>query len=122
MAKGQQRNLKKKAFWRGVVGRFAKCGLTIRRFCAQERVSEPAFYFWRRVIRERDQRQPVAPAFVPVVLREELEASNGTGIVIEVKGGPRSMTLRLPTTMPMGQVAELVGAIDAVPTTAENRA
>ena len=52
MAKRQQRDPKREALWRGVLARFDTSGLTVRRFCAQERVTEPSFYAWRRVIRD----------------------------------------------------------------------
>jgi hypothetical protein len=116
MAKGQQRNLKREAFWRGALERFGKSGLSVRRFCARERVSEPCFYSWRRVIQERD-REPKrgGPAFLPVLVRNDVTGQGGGGIVIEVCGGPRSVALRLPPAMPVGQVAELVRAIEAAP-------
>jgi hypothetical protein len=127
MAKGQQRDLKREAFWRGTLARFGSSGLSVRRFCARERVSEPCFYSWRRVIQERD-REPKRgrPAFLPVLVHDDVTGQGGGGIVIEVCGGPRSVALRLPPAMPVGQVAELVRAIEAAPTpgrvTAEARA
>ena len=111
MAKGQQRDLKREAFWRGVLARFGASGLNVRGFCARERVTEPSFYTWRRVIRERDREpQRGGPAFLPLVVRDD---QSGPGIVIEVRGGPRSVAMRLPPAMPVGQVAELVHAIEA---------
>jgi hypothetical protein len=79
-------------------------------------VSEPCFYSWRRVIQERD-REPKrgGPAFLPVLVRNDVTGQGGGGIVIEVCGGPRSVALRLPPAMPVGQVAELVRAIEAAP-------
>jgi hypothetical protein len=118
MAKGQRRDPKLEAFWRGVLGRFDKSGLSVRGFCRREKLSEPAFYAWRRVIRQRDaQRKTDAPAFVPVVVRDE-PAVRDDAITIEWPGG---RTLRLPLTIAADRLAELVRAVESIPV-AEARA
>lgn len=38
----------KQLYWREMIDRQAGSGLSVRRFCAAERVSEPSFYAWRR--------------------------------------------------------------------------
>jgi transposase len=38
--------------WRGIVGRQAKSGLSIREFCAKEEISQASFYAWRRRLRQ----------------------------------------------------------------------
>jgi hypothetical protein len=117
MAKGQQRDPKREAFWRGALARFNSSGLSVRGFCARERLSEPSFYGWRRVVGQRDgERKRTPPAFVPVMVGEERNATD-SGITVEVghAAGARAVTLRLPAALPMGQVAELVRAIAAVP-------
>jgi hypothetical protein len=38
-------------------------GLSVRAFCAEQRVSEPSFYVWRRTLAQRDA---AAVRFVPV--------------------------------------------------------
>ena len=119
MAKRQPRDSKREAYWRGVMTRFGKSDLTVRGFCAQERVSEPSFYAWRRVIRERDAEARVAqPAFVPVVMGEEPGGNHDAGLAIELRGGH---VLRLPATVPMRQVAELIHAMETTPSTPEDR-
>lgn len=67
MAKQQQRDLNLEAFWRGAMKRLDKSGLTARAFCDHERLSEPSFYAWRRMIRQRDA-EVSEPAFLPVVV------------------------------------------------------
>jgi hypothetical protein len=126
MAKGQQRDPRREAFWRGVMRRFGESGLTVRAFCAGERLSEPSFYAWRRVFRRRDAERtaPGALAFVPVVVDVPVAVDDaepgrlaGAGIEIEVRGdgcgGLGCCILRLPAALPIRQVAELVGAIAA---------
>ena len=101
MAKGQQRDLKREAYWRSVMTRFGKSGVSVRGFCARERLSEPSFYAWRRILQQRDA-EPQRPAFVPVVVHEGGTGHGDTGLVIELRGG---RALRLPTALPIAQVA-----------------
>lgn len=61
--RGVGRDRGKERFWRGVLRQWRRCGLSVREFCAEVGVSEPSFYFWRRVLGERDQerQQKLAP-------------------------------------------------------------
>lgn len=120
MARQQQRDSKREVHWRGVMKRFGRSGLTARAFCAREKLSEPSFYHWRRVLRQRDAEQaapgalPGAPAFVPVVVSDAV-AEHGAGVEIEVRGDGslHSCVVRLPAALPMRQLAELVHVITA---------
>lgn len=51
------RDPKREQFWRNTLARFARSGLNIRDFCHRHRLTETAFYFWRREIAARD-REP----------------------------------------------------------------
>lgn len=53
MAKSK-RSVEKEQFWRLVLEEHQRSGLSVRRFCQREGVSEPSFYAWRREIRQRD--------------------------------------------------------------------
>jgi hypothetical protein len=49
--------------WRDRVGRQAVSGLSIRQFCAQERIATASFYVWRRRLKsgaDAAGRPPVA--------------------------------------------------------------
>ncbi len=107
-----KRDATKEAFWRDAIRRQAGSGLSVREFCRKHGLSEPSFYERRRPYQERDDRQPAAPAFVPVIVRDERPAvpASEMGIVIELRGG---RLLRLPGSMPAGRVAELVRALEA---------
>ena len=114
-----QRDPARERFWREALRRRKASGLTIRAFCTKEQLAETAFHAWRRILRERDaerrQDRPAAPApaFVPVVVREdrrEPEGQPGERIVVELRGG---RAMRLPASMPAEQVARLVHAIEA---------
>jgi hypothetical protein len=112
MAKNK-RDLAREARWRGLLAAQRKSGLSVRAFCARERVTEPSFYAWRREIGLRDQEKAGAAmqssAFVPVMV-----AGNGAGqeeqVTIEVRGG---RVLHVPATLPAARVTELVRAVEA---------
>src|SRR5438128_1804326 len=108
MARGAARIRKREAIWRQVVRGHARSGMSIRAYCAQNRVKEPAFYWWRSELARRDAGKPRrrAAAFVPVMVHSPLDRVDG--MTIELRGG---RMLRLPA-MPMGQVAELVRALE----------
>jgi transposase-like protein len=102
----QRRDPEREAFWRGALKRFDGSGLSVRAFCQRERLTESAFYAWRRTIRQRDgakpaKRSPPAPRFMPVRLGEvapRVEAS----IAIEFAG---RRVLRLPESTPIERLA-----------------
>jgi len=43
--------------WRELLERQAGSGLSIRRFCASEGISEPSFYTWRRRLRQGQDKE-----------------------------------------------------------------
>jgi len=131
MARGKRRDPQREVFWRGVLGKFTSSGLSVRAFCRREGLSEPSFYAWRRVLRQRNAQTPprqarrarkpnqAAPAFVPVVLRD-VAAGPATNhpdarITVELRGG---RLLHLPSTIPAERLAELIRAVESVETLA----
>lgn len=113
-----QRDAKKEAAWRDAIRRQAGSGVSVREFCRRHRLSEPSFYERRRTYRERDARRPAAPpAFVPVIVRGDrpAAATPEAGLLIELRGG---RLLRLPGSMSVARVAELVRALEAAEATA----
>ena len=106
----RQRNLRLEARWRELVARQSKSGLGVRGFCRRERVTESAFYAWRRELRLRGQEKPPSkPAFVPVMLPPVTSAEGDGQIIIELRGG---RVLRLPPALPLARITELVGAVE----------
>ncbi len=108
-----RRNAKKEAQWRGRVERQEASGLSVRKFCRDESISENSFYAWRRELRLRDQQQssvterqsPASPEranateFIPVKLLESpsagmLELVHPLGYLLRVDGevDPRSLS------------------------------
>ena len=114
---------KRENFWRDVLARFGTSGLSVRAFCRQERLSEPAFYAWRRTIAQRDgqatsrrasprhsaRQQPKPPAFLPLVMRDGLVPLPTPAVCIELRGG---RTLRLPESIEAERLAAIVHALE----------
>jgi len=103
---GTERELR----WREMVNRQAESGLSIREFCANEEVSEPSFYAWRKKFRERQneaadarkpRRSPDDPdsrdLFVPLELidsAETLEVVHPLGYRVRIIGDVNPSALR----------------------------
>jgi hypothetical protein len=123
MAKGQRRHGAKRdpkleAFWRGVLDRFGKCDLSVRGFCRREKLSEPSFYAWRRIIQGRGAGRPKGrrrpgpcTPFVPVLVRDEPRPVHDSAITVE---WPCGRALRVPLTIASERLAELARAIESV--------
>ena len=113
MARRGQRDLAKERFWRRMLQRWQRCRLSIRDFCAQQHLSEPSFYGWRRTLAQRDpkatttaaaRQRPAAappaprPTFVPVqvvsVPSPALELVLRNGRLLRVPPGFDAATLR----------------------------
>jgi transposase-like protein len=109
----QRRDPEREAFWRGALKRFDGSGLSVRAFCQRERLTESAFYAWRRTIAQRDgdRRQrgtPGRPSFLP--LRVTHHAAPDSSISIELAGG---RVLRLPDSTSPERLAALIHALEA---------
>ena len=72
MAKTNQRDKNKEAFWRETVKAYKASGQTVRAFCRQRHLSEPGFYSWRRelLLRAREPHRE-SPTFAAVTLRTD---------------------------------------------------
>jgi hypothetical protein len=87
MSKINQRNNRKERFWRRMMRQWGRSGLSIRAFCAEQQISEPNFYAWRRTIAQRDAEMP---CFVPVqVVSEADSVATPEGSSLELVLSPR---------------------------------
>ena len=68
------RSAEKERFWRRQVAGQAASGLSIRKWCRRERLSEPSFYAWRRELARRD-RSPRSATTVREVATTTAQAS-----------------------------------------------
>jgi hypothetical protein len=119
-----ERDSGKERFWRGAIKGQASSAISVREFCRRERLTESAFYAWRRTIAERDRQRAGAkqrPAFLPMVLSESAtfgDRLNGdAAIEITLAGG---RILRLPVFTAPQRLAEIVRALDATITDAQD--
>jgi hypothetical protein len=93
MGKGAARDLKKESAWRRRLGQHADSGQSVRAWCREHRVTETAFYWWRRELARRDrQRQPSArrdASFVPVHVTDGPAREGNPQIEIVLTDGRR---------------------------------
>lgn len=106
----KQRDVSKERFWRSALKRQANSGLSVRAFCQREQLTESAFYAWRRTVAERngEAKPQRAPAFLPMMVTDR--SAHSESIELKLAGG---RILRLPETMPVDRLAELVQALEA---------
>ena len=72
-------------YWRTVLARWRRSGLSARAFCRAEGVNEAQFYWWRRKL---GPAGPGTPAFVPVHVVTEQDGQPATrGIEIVLANG-----------------------------------
>jgi hypothetical protein len=76
MTRPHWRDAAKEKFWRRMLQRWRRSGLTVRAFCEQHELSEGSFYAWRRIIAERDQEATRA------------KSTTATASFPQTKGGP----------------------------------
>ena len=80
--------------WLDLVERWQRSKLTIRDFCRRHQLSEPSFYSWRRVLRERSLIQDAAPdATTPAFVKLDVEATTMASAV-DVIVGQRVLRVR----------------------------
>jgi hypothetical protein len=112
MAK-RQRDLEREAFWRESLARQRRSGLSVRKWCSREALTETTFYYWQRALAQRDRESSLVsadvPAFVPLVLRRGGGDARPERIVLRLRGG---RWMRLPVGMEVARVAQLVHAIE----------
>jgi hypothetical protein len=104
----KRRDANKEAFWHDALRRFSASGLSVRVFCKRERLTESAFYAWRRTIGERSGAGNAGPAFVPAVMTAQPRSESL--IAIELVGG---CVLRLSGPAATEQLADLVVALQS---------
>jgi hypothetical protein len=116
----------KEAYWRSVVRRQERSGLSVRQFCREEQLSEASFYGWKRKIASRDRHAGIgserkgrkrsraqtvtkpgekAAVFVPVRLKA---AASG---VLEIVH-PRGHVVRVPAVFDEDFLRQVLRVLD----------
>lgn len=89
MSTARQHDRGKEQFWRRLLGQWHRSGLSVRDFCAEQGLSEPNFYAWRRNIARRESE---GVGFVPVRVVSKGKAGAATdglssGLELVLDGG-----------------------------------
>jgi transposase-like protein len=90
MAREVQSGSGREMYWRLVLARWKRSGLSVRTSCRAEGLNQGTFYWWRREWNRRDQPKP---AFFAVrILPERAESPSGSIEVVLANG--RSVRVR----------------------------
>ena len=76
--------------WLDLIHRWQRSRLSVREFCRRHQISEPNFYAWRRVLRERGlvQDSPPEPApsltsaFVELTMKSEAAVASSIDLIL----------------------------------------
>lgn len=107
----------REAFWRRMLRRRAKSGMTIAEFCASENVTASAFYYWQRRIRRGNAMLQAeasdsnsGPTLLPVQILDD--RANPAPVEIVTGGGYVIRVGREATIDHLRRVLQAVGTVD----------
>jgi len=107
---GKPRDAAKERYWRDLLRRFGTSGLGTKRFCAQERVPEHQFYWWRRRLRQPIRRQPRQRTAANRTLDASGSAPGSPFLPVSV---PLCLSVPLEIIHPRGHVIRVPALFDA---------
>ena len=119
--RGTRRHGGKERFWRHLLRQWRRSGRTVRDFCAEQAVSVPSFYAWRRTIADRDQqasgtsspagedRAADLPVFVPLRV---LATPAGTALELVLAQG---RVVRMPAGFDSASLRQLLAILEERP-------
>ena len=84
MAKSVPGQPSRESYWRQVLARWKRSGLSVRAFCGAEGLNPMTFYWWRRELARRDQPQP---SFLPVHILAETTQTSTVSIEVVLANG-----------------------------------
>ena len=98
MSNEQKSDTEQHQFWQMVLETFKSSGLSVRKFCKQEGMSGPAFYFWRKKLTETNEPKAAnPPAFIKISMPKDnpapLELVLSSGNTLRVNFCTDSKTL-----------------------------
>jgi len=96
-------------FWQMAIETWHASGLSVRQFCKQEGLPEPAFYVWRRKFsggnsERNDQDKPKPSAFIEVAMPR----SNSVAIELLLISGN---TLRIPSGVDTATLSTILSVV-----------
>ena len=119
-------NVEKQEYWRSVLRRQKRSGLSVRQFCTEHRLSQASFYSWKRKIASRDRQAGIrsggkgrkrsrtqtvtkpdekTAVFIPVRL------GAAAGGVLEVVH-PRGYVVRVPAVFDENSLRQVLHVLD----------
>lgn len=110
------RDGKRERFWRRMLRRRARGGLTIAEFCASEGLKTTAYQYWQREIKRRDaesQSQVTEPASGPALAPVQLIDDGSSAAAVEIVAG-NGYVIRVSeqaTTEHLRRVLQAVGEL-----------
>lgn len=108
MARRGTINTHKHAQWRQRLQQWQDSGLSVRAYCRQHDLSEPAFHWWRR----RLDTAPASPTATPTFLPVTLTASTPPAVTLRL---PRGVRLRIPPGCDRQSLADLLALLGVLP-------
>ena len=103
-----KKKAQKETYWRDIVKRQARSGLSVRRFCAEQDISEPSFYGWRKKLARRGQEK-VAPSSRPLKTGSANSANGHAFIPLAVA----DLEQVLEVVHPLGYRVRITGEVNA---------
>lgn len=119
---GRRRRGEAPSYWREVLAEFARADQSVREFCAQRGLKEPAFYAWRRKLSVGPERvslrgsgmdrpdRPAAASFVPMQIVDGGRPSWGPSPSLEVVL-TNGCVVRVPSRDQIAWLADVIAAV-----------
>ena len=101
--------------WLDLIHRWRRSQLSVREFCRRHHLSEPSFYSWRRVLRERglvqDSPPEPAPSSTPTFVKLTMKAEAAVASAVDLVLGERRL-LRIRPGFDADMLLELVRLLE----------
>ena len=105
-------SVEKQVYWRNVVRRQRKSGLSVRQFCEANEVSEASFYYWKRKGTPHDRQAEASPRkAVPRRSESTSKPKGGSPVFIPVRLGVAAGSV-LEVVHPRGHVVRVPAVFD----------
>lgn len=108
---GRRPSEERRRYWRGVVARQRRSGLSVAAFCREHEVSPAAFYSWRRRLADEMSGRSTEVSFVPLPLDQavppraaefSLQLPNGVQVTVPCNFDEAAL----------GRLLQVVGAVE----------
>ena len=113
MPQGKPRDPHKERYWRQLIQRWQRSGLSVRVFCECHALAVSSFYAWRRTITQRDRltlpsQAPEPVTFLPVHVRHD-DAQPQPPVELVLADG---RCLRIPHSFDPGHLRRVLHALE----------